>query len=233
MELKPIKMMMMMNRKYSLVLFLFILSSVSVFSQDDFGIWLGADLSHKIYRNLSAEISGSLRTNEKTSVVDQYFAEGGLSYKFNKYLSIGSSYRLINKIEDNTDYYFRHKFFLSVKAEIPAGRFDLSARLQYQRTVKTYIENDNDIIPQDIMRLRVKAEYDFQSSPLKPYLYYEPFLSLKDGNNTGLKKTRYSAGTAIKISSKSRIEAGYIFENVRETGSTDSHFISLRYMFKF
>lgn len=232
MELRP-KKMMMMNRKYSLILLLLISSTLSVFSQDDFGIWLGADLSHRIYRNLSAEISGSLRTNENTSVVDQYFAEGGLSYKFNKYLSIASSYRLINKIEDNTDYYFRHKFFLSAKAEIPAGRFDLSARLQYQRTVKTYIENDNDIAPQNMLRLRAKAEYDLQASPLKPYLYYEPFLSLNDGNSTGLEKVRYSAGTAIKISSKSRIEAGYIFENVRETGSTDSHFISLKYIFKF
>ncbi len=232
MELKQ-KKMMMMNRKYSLVLFLLISSSVSVFSQDDFGIWLGADLSHRIYRNLSAEISGSLRTNENTSVVDQYFAEGGLSYKFNKYLSIGSSYRLINKIEDNTDYYFRHKYFLSAKAEIPLGRFDLSARLQYQRTVKTYIENDNDLAPQNILRLRAKAECDLQSSPLKPYMYFEPFLSLNEGNSTGFVKARYSAGTAIKISSKSRIEAGYIFENVTEKGSTDSHFISLKYIFKF
>lgn len=224
--------MMMTNRKFFLILLL-ITFSVNSHSQDDFGLWLTVDASHKVFKSLNAEISGSLRTVENSSVIDQYFGEAGLSYKFGKIISVSSSYRLIKKVENNSEYYFRHKFYLGTRAEIKTGRFDFSARMLYQRTVHTYIENKKDLIPQNLMRLRVKAEYKIISSPFKPYLSCEPYLLLNDINGSVIQKNRISAGTEVRITSKSSIEAGYIFENFKKSQSVDSHIISLKYILKF
>ena len=224
--------MMMTNRKVSLIILL-IAVFFNSYSQDDFGLWLTVDASHKIFKNMNAEISGSLRTAENSSVIDQYFGEAGLSYKFGKIITVSSSYRLIKKVENNSEYYFRHKFFLGTKAEIQTGIFDLSARMLYQRTVHTYIENKNDLIPQNLLRLRVMAEYKIPSSPYKPYLSCEPYLILNEINGSAIQKNRYSAGTEVRISSQSSIEAGYIYENYRKIQSTDSHIISLKYILKF
>jgi hypothetical protein len=225
--------MMMTNRKYCLILIALLAVPVTSFSQDDdFGIWLGADASHKIFSRLEADISGSLRTAENSKTIDQYFAEGGLSYKLNKTFSVGSSYRLLNKIENNSDYYFRHKFFLYTKASVPVGRFEFSSKLAYQRTVRTYIENDNDLLPESLLRLKLKADYDIQSSPFKPYLSCEPFYILSS-NDQGLSKTRFSAGFNVRITPKSSVDAGYIFENNRKAQTADSHIISVKYNFKF
>ena len=224
--------MMMTNRKFFLILLL-ITFSVNSHSQDDFGLWLTVDASHKIFKNMDAEISGSLRTAENSTVIDQYFGEAGLSYKFGKIISVSSSYRIIKKIENNNEYYFRHKFFVGTRAEIQTGRFDLSARMLYQRTVHTYIENKNDLIPQNLLRLRVMAEYKIPSSPFKPYLSCEPYFFLNDIKGSAIQKTRFSAGTEARITSKSSIEAGYIFENFKRAQSIDSHIVSLKYILKF
>jgi hypothetical protein len=226
--------MMMMNRKLITCILFLIFSAHFANSQDnDFGIWFDINSEHRIIKRLYLDLSGSVRTFKNTSNVDEYFAEGGVSYKLNRYFSFGSSYRIINKLEDDSEYYLRHKIFAYIKASVTAGRFDFSGRIMYQRTVQTYIEDDNDLIPKNVARFRLKTVYNFPSFPAKPYLYVEPFFPVFNDKDLQIRKYRTSAGLEIKITPESSIEAGYIYENYNKSNVTDMHIFSVEYNFRF
>ncbi len=222
-----------MNRKNLIVFLLIGLTAVVHGQGSDFGIWSAVSGSYGLDKHLQANFSLSLRTFENTSRTDQYFAEPGLRYRFNKYISAEASFRMINKVETDDQFHFRHKVFLGATGELPLKRFAISGRLLYERVVKTYIENDNDLIPAQYGRFRLKAQYSVPTSPFAPYVSLEPFIPVSGGNAFSIRKTRYSAGMEIKLTSHSSFQGCYLYENVTKATKTDMHILSLEYSFKF
>jgi hypothetical protein len=222
-----------MNKKVLLTV-LILLPSLIVFSQDkDFGMWFGASAKHEIFRNLDLDVSGSLRTNTNSSIFDQYFIQGTGSYSINRYLSAGISYRLIKKLESNSDYYYRHKYFLNLTATVPAGNLTFFGRAMYQITNKTYVENDNDLIAENTARFRLKSKFKIQQTPLKPYLELETFLLLTENSGFKISKYRFAAGTEVKLSRKSSLDLSYIHEKRNNSSNSVMNIISLGYQFDF
>lgn len=217
-------------------LLLFILSACSgiVNCQDgDFGLWAGLTGKYDISKRLETELDLSVRTNNNASSVEQYFAEGGLTYNFNEYISIGGSFRLINMIEYDSVYHFRQKFYFNFKGTIPAGKFIFSGRLMYQKAVRTFVEDNNRLIAKHYSRLKLKASYENSVSPLHPFISVEPFMPLFNNKGFKIKKTRYSAGLELEISNRSAIEASYILEDKSKAGAGNLHVLSLNYGLKF
>lgn len=219
----------MIKGKFLLAVFFSFLSGIILSQDNDFGIWAGVSGTYKFDKHLEAKISASLRTINNTSVTDQYFAEIGLGYKFNDYFALEGSYRMINKKETDSEFHFRHKLYLSIKGTLPAGRFTFSGRMMYQKTMKTYIEDGNDMIPEHYARLKLKTSYSSPTSPFSPFVSFEPFVPLKNGNGFEIKKSRSSAGVEIRISNHSSLEAGYIYESYKKTGVPHMHILSVNY----
>jgi hypothetical protein len=226
------KMMTMIKR--FLLLFLLILFGGSCYSQDDdFGIWIGIDATHKLGKNLDAELSGCVRTFDNTSKIEQSFLEAGIQYDLNKYFSLSGSYRITSNLENDSKYYFRHKLFLDAKASVPLGNFSFSCRARLQRTTKTYIEDEEDLEPGYLCRLKLKADYNIPSSPLKPYIYCEPFVPVFTDSRYKISKNRISAGFQLRITRKSSLDAGYIFQRDYQPKIADENIVSVAYQFKF
>jgi hypothetical protein len=225
--------MMTMIRRVLIAVPLFAFAYSAFGQNDDFGIWLGIDIRHQIIKNLDVTLAGCMRTFNKTSQVEQYFVEGGLQYKFTKNLSTAVSYRLVNTLEDNSSYYFRHKLFLDLKGSLPVNKFDLSLRIRMQRTTRTYIEDSKDLDSEYAGRVKLKAEYNLSSFPVVPYLYMESFSPVFSGSRLSMSKTRYSAGAQLKITRNSSIEAEYIFQRDFQPKISNEHIVSLNYKIKF
>jgi hypothetical protein len=225
-------MMMMIKKNLFLIIFIFV-TGISFSQSDDFGIWLGVNAEHRLVRKLDAELSGCLRTFNNTSQIEQSFLEGGLQYSFNKYISLAGSYRIISNLEEDSRYYFRHKLFLDLKAALPSGNFSFSGRLRIQRTTKTYIEDDEDLMAKFYGRLKLKASYKLPSSPLKPYIYLESFSPLFSNSPLAISKYRLSAGFDLMISRRSSADLGYIFQRDYHPHISNLHIISLTYNIKF
>lgn len=220
--------------KKTFLLFLFISFVGLAFSQeDDFGVWLGVNAKHKIIKKLDVDFSGCIRTFNKTSQIEQSFLEGGIEYNVMKHLSLSASYRFINKLEDNSKYYFRHKLFFDVKANIPAGNFSFSGRLRFQRTTKTYIEDNEDLIAKYYSRFKLKVSYSIPDFPLKAYVYCEPFIPVFSNSGLKVSKNRLSAGAELQIANKSSVELEYIFQRDYQPHISNEHIISLSYKIKF
>jgi len=222
-------MMTMIKRKFILAILFSSLTGIILSQENDFGIWASVSGTYRFDKHLEAKLSASIRTIENTSKTDQYFAEVGLGYKFNDYVALEGSYRMINKQETDAEFHFRHKLYLSIKGTLPAGRFTFSGRLMYQKTMKTYIEDGNDMIPKHYARFKLKTSYSSPTSPFSPFLSFEPFIPIKKSNGFEIKKSRSSAGVEVRISNHSSFEAGYIYESYKKTGVPHMHILSLNY----
>lgn len=224
---------MMMTKRYLIIVFLFILPLAANSQEKDFGMWYGVSSEFKLTDKLEIDFSASLRTFEKAAKIEEAFFEGGLAFNFSKYLALAGSYRLTENIEDNNSYYFRHKVFLDLKGNLPAGNFSFSGRIRFQTGIKTYIEDINDKYPYYIGRIKLKAVYKTPSFPVNPYLYIESFCPMFSDKARTIEKNRFAIGMEYSISRKHAIGAEYIFQRDYLPHISDINIISLNYNFKF
>lgn len=224
---------MMMNKKHCFLLFLVVIPVV-VFSQEkDFGVWIGAEIQHKLTKKINLEFAGSIRTFNNSTQIDQEFIEAGLEYKLSKIVSLSGSYRLINNYEDDSEYHIRHKVFADIKASLPIHNFDFSGRIRMQRTTRLYIEETDDELAQYTGRIKLKADYKLKSFPVDPYVFAEVFVPLSDNNGMEVSKKRLSAGVKLKVTNHSSLDFGYIYQADKKPDDLNSSILSVRYSIKF
>lgn len=219
--------------KRSVFFLLLIICGAASAQEPDYGIWGAVSGKYEFIKNLDAEFKIGLKSEEKLTIIEQYYFEPGLSYGITKWLSAGVSYKLLRKYEDDERFHIRHRQYLYMKGDVEAGRLALSLRTMYQRTTRTFIEKEKHRIPEKFMRVKLQADYDIKSSPLKPFISYEPFIPVDKGDGFEFEKSRYSAGVDLKLSKHSRLEAGYLLEDYKKEEDGSLHVLSLEYKFSF
>jgi hypothetical protein len=225
--------MMMMIKKWYLVLFSFFIPLIAFGQDKDFGIWYGVSAEHKLSKKLEIDIAGDIRTFKNASKINEVFIEGGPIYNISKRLSVAASYRLTKNLENDNSYFFRHKFFFDLKGSLPIKDFTFSCRLRFQTRTKTYIEDSQDDTPDYTGRIKLKAVYKTPTFPVNPYIYVESFCPMFSGNSGTIGKNRYSAGLEFKITKQQSFEAEYIFQRDYLPHISDINIISVNYNIKF
>jgi hypothetical protein len=216
----------------ALVLFLSI--CFTVYSQkNDFGIWSQINGKYSPLKKTDLIFSIAVRTFDNSRKVEQYFAEAGIKYDLYKFLSASFSYRLTKEVENNSELYFRHKFFFDLKYAVTPGRFDLSLRARAQASNKTYITDDDDLDTRYCLRFKPKISYDLKGIPLKPYIYLESFSKLGTGSGQAVSKMRYSFGAELKVSHMISVGAGYIFQKDYIRENADMNILTADINIKF
>jgi len=221
-----------MKRFSPLFIILFLLSFSAYSQTDDFGIWYGAGGSLDITGSLDFKLEGDIRTINNASKIDEGFGEAGLSLQIFRFLSVSSSYRLTSELEDDGNYYLRHKFFADMTGKKNLGRFGISGRLKYQRQVKTYIKDANDETPDNHLRLKLETSYNIPKSKFEPCIYYETFARIFEASEKTFDEFRLSAGASYKIAKKQKITVSYIYKRDYLPHRSDMNIISLFYDFK-
>jgi len=216
-----------------ITLFAFFFLSTGYGQDSDFGVWYGLNAEYSVSKKVEVDVSAMIRTFNNASEIEQSYLEGGIGYKLNKYFSVAGSYRASNKLENNSEYHFRHKLFADAKTTVPIGNFSASLRLRFQVQKKTFIENVKDKIPDYHSRLKLKLIYKSPGFPLNPYISVESFSQLFKNADRIFDKNRFASGIEYKISKKHSIEAEYIFERDFEPHISDMSIASLSYNFKF
>jgi hypothetical protein len=201
--------------------------------ENDFGIWANVEVEYGLSKKFDLEFSGSVRSYNNTSELEQAFLEGGVKYSIWKFLSVAASYRYISRLEDNGFYYGRHKLFIDATGSFPAGSFSFSGRFRLQRVVLTYIESEEDDIARYVLRFRAKASFRAPSSPLKPYLSFEPFLPVFTEADILIGKYRLSAGCELYLTNRSSIDIGHILERDFKPAVINLHIVNLGYKVRF
>ena len=222
-----------MNKRLLLLLYFCLFSAFALAQKDDFGIWYNVKAKTGLANKLDLGITGSIRTFNKASDINQAFIDWGLDYKLFKYLSTSVSYRIIFNREEDTHYYLRHKLYLELKTSLPVKNFTFSAGMRFQHTTRTYYANDEDKVSRYYGRLKFKAAYDSPVFFINPYITTAIYIPMFSGSGQVPGKMRYSAGLDIKISRKSNFEVEYIFQRDYIPDLSDISILSLGYAFKF
>lgn len=215
-----------------LMLFTAIASGLSA-QEKDFGIWYSVSAEYGITKKLELDFSTTVRTFGKASKIEEMFLEGGLTYKFNKFVSVTGSYRITENIEDDDSYHLRHKWFFDVKGFLPVGDFTFTGRFRFQKRYKTFFEDENDKIPVTHFRYKLKLDYDSPSFPLNPYISAEIFCPMFNDPKRVIDKKWFTAGLELKITNKHSVEGEYIFIRDYLPKLRDLHLISVSYNIKF
>ncbi|HVN57394.1 MAG TPA: DUF2490 domain-containing protein [Bacteroidales bacterium] len=209
-----------------------ILSRSSFAQSKDFGLWFSAGASVPITGYLDLKLEGDLRTYKDASKIHEKFAEAEMSLKVFTFLSAGVGYRLTSRIEDDNNYYLRHKFLADLKGKTNIRRVGLSCRLRYEYQKKTYINSENDLTPDNYLRVKLEASYNIRRSKIEPVIYYEPFYRIFESTSRPLEKYRLSAGLAYKLTRKQKISLSYIYQRDWVPNFIDTNIIALDYDFK-
>lgn len=201
--------------------------------EKDFGIWYGTSADYKLNKKVELNFSGNIRTFRNAAKIEEAFLEGGISYGFNKYVTLGAAYRITKNIENNDSYYIRHKFLADVKGSVPAGNFRFSLRLRFQTEIRNYIEENRDKYPYYTGRIKFKALYKTPAFPVDPYAYFETFVPMFSDNSGLFGKNRFSGGIEFNITKKQSVDAEYIFQRDFMPHVSDLNIISVNYNIKF
>jgi len=222
-----------MIKRWFLTFFLSSFMLISFSQEKDFGIWCGINVEYKIIKKLEADMSAMLRTFNRASEIEQLFIEGGLTYKLTKYLSFAGAYRLTNNIEDDSQYYLRHKWFFDIKGSADFGDISCYIRSRFQEQRRTYYEDEEDKLPRHTWRIKVKSTYKTPSFPVNPYLDFETFIPVFADEERVVGKNRFSAGMEYKFNKTHAIELEYMYERDFLPHIHDINIVCLNYNLKF
>jgi len=222
-----------MTIKRKLLLLAVLLLPLNIQAQNpDFGIWYEVKADRKIIKDLRFDLETSIRTDRDASNIESFYAEPGLRYKFTDWFNAGIYYRFTEQKEDDGRFYPRHRWFVQLKGELPAGRFTIGARYRIQQQFRTYIEDPEDEVPEWYHRLRLELDYDIKGIPLKPYINTEARSLLFSPNNITIEKWRYIAGLEYTLHKKHTFGVEYIYNTSKVSKPTRMNIIGLTYSIK-
>lgn len=195
----------MNTRKNVILLVLLFLTSLGAIAQDTENVYqfrTGTELEFEPLKKLQLTVNPELRFDEGLSI-DEYLLETGASYKLNKYLKLGASYRFEINPRDNksTEHLGRYSFDASAKTKFM--RFTPSLRVKYSN----YSDDSSD--NESFLRYKAALKYNIAKSKITPSVSAELFHQLDIGEAY---KMRYSAGIDYKLSKHNSIGFDYKFD---------------------
>lgn len=241
------------------LLFTLLMLPLAVAAQSDFGLWTSVSAEKKVGKKLGLGLESDFRSRNDFRTADRLGLGIDANYKITKQLKTSVGYTfLYNNRKEKITYHDdgsynnwrpsyrapRHRIYADLTGTAAIGRLTLSLRERWQYTYRptkttTRYDFDNACWEQttvnsrskQLLRSRLKAEYDIPHCKITPYVTGELF------NGWALEKTRLTTGADWKINRQNSIGLYYRFQSVTENDGDDDdttrHFLGLNYKIKF
>ena len=204
--------------------------------ENDFGIWLNANLEKDIGNKWSAGINTEIRTMDNTRSIDRWQAGVNGSYKICQTLRLNAGYEIHLKnrnVDGISEIVPRHRMMLGLSKRWNVVEWlKLSIRERYQYTYMT-AKSNIDATSNHHLRCRLKAEMEINNVRWKPFASIETFNNIAKHFN--IDEIRGSTGSTYKISRHHIVYIAYII-NLKEANNglnKASHVVNSGYILKF
>lgn len=190
--------------------FCFVYAPFSTFAQvEDAGLWTSVNIEKKITTDFSVELSEELRFNENISELGTVFTEVGGDYKLIKHVTVGASYRFIQRRRVDDFYSLRHRYTFTATLRYKIKKMAINLRERYVTQYADINTSEDGKIPQKYLGSKLTLKYDLEKK-YTPFLYTELFynLSIPEGND--FDNVRYAAGFEYEFNKKNSIELSYL-----------------------
>lgn len=164
-----------------------------------FGTWVELEFSKEFLNDFEFSIVPEIRLQDDFTV-DEYMFDGVLSYKPAKFLKLSAAYRIntnVKKKEDET----LHRVAFDIQGYKDISRFEASLRARF-----TNYTDQLDDVPGNVIRPRIKLEYDIKGNKIRPFASYELFHNITEKD---FQKARFSAGFTRKLGDMHRVGIYY------------------------
>ena len=208
-----------------LLTLLFFTAGVKIHAQEienEFETRTEVELSFKPIKKLKLTFIPELRFDENFTL-DKYLFEGEAEYKPLKFLSFGTTYRLLVNPRENKDTEYFNRFGFNTTAKKEFGRFEPAVRIEYSNYA------DDEITDKEYLRYKASVKYDIKNVKLTPFVSAEAFHDLKDSQ---LYKFRYSTGFDYKLFKNNYLGAAYKLDYYKNEYK-NKHIFSVGYKIKF
>jgi hypothetical protein len=188
-----------------------------------FGTWIDAELTKKITKKIDFSLTPEVRLQDDFRV-DEYMAEGRLSYEPLKFLSLAAGYRINNNLK-NSGNEWTSRFTIDAQTGKGIGRWNPSFRLRFTN-YSDFDETTDEKI--NYLRYRIKVDYDIKNSKINPFIGYELFHNLNDKT---INKSRFDLGFNWNFLKRNRISLYYRLQDYF-TVKNSIHILGIGYQLK-
>lgn len=243
--------------KKTMIMLLMLIPIGTQAQSDEFGTWTSVSFDKKLSKQLSIGTELELRTGNNLKNVDRWSAGISVDYRLAKWLKASAGYTYLydyhpeaytfqddGDLNKRTMTYFgsRHRLSASLTASKDFGKLNISLRERWQYTYRPeQADKRMDYQHADlgysypvkgkashVWRNRLQLKYK-ANNLLRPYLYGETYV---DGS--GFDKLRLSIGTELKLSKKSALNVGYLFQKpFGDDDELNKHIINVGYKVSF
>lgn len=240
-----------MKNKFLACLVAVLLGTVGASAQS---LWTSADMETKVAKKLKAFAGAEFRTQDEFSGIERWSGNVGLQYKVNKHISLAGGYAYIHQQVDDKFtkrgnfipgyWQSKHRGFFNVTGRYKWERFTFSLRERYQYTYRpeqSVPKYDSDgVTPKEdewmegvgknVLRSRLKVDYNIRKSAFKPYASCEFYNSLDDG--FAVDKVRWTFGTSYRFNKRHSVELYYRYIDRSDDEEDAGNVIGIGYSFK-
>ncbi len=210
----------MIKTLFIIIIVLIVAFTKAAAQSTEHGIWSEIGLT-KQFGKLDVSLSGEIRNSDFLSQVTRYGIGLDVSYNIFKPVTIGLSYNYYNFYDSEfNDYQPRQRYNLFIQGEQKFGRFSVSLRERFQRTIKdergrvteTGLIDNYKVNPEYAWRNRLKLKYNIPNFPVTPAFSVESFYQLNNPDGNKFDQVRYILSLNYKFSKSQRIEIYGLFD---------------------
>lgn len=192
----------------ALLSFIYLLNPSQLHARDGINTAWKVGLSGHIYKKFSFLVEEDLRMQQDFSGVEWSFTTAEIRYKPLKFLTIGTAYMFIDKLDKSGEK--RHRYLFYATAAKKVGAFRFSVRERFQSTFK-----ENSQTPSNFFRSMFTIAYSIDKLNISPFVYAETFNNTLKGKHFSLDRVRLSCGIDYALNKHSIFQLYYryhIFE---------------------
>lgn len=224
-----------MKKIFLLIAFSLLLLSNSAISQDVYGLWTGVDVTKPLSNSLSVSVSPELRMTTSPFVVDDMLLEANIAFKPLKWLQLIGGYRYSRFYESDFDDRFNgHRYSIAIRPKLELGRFALTYRGQYQRSMIYWYDLGYSIETKDNFRNRLQIAYDIPNAKVEPFVMGELYYDLTSGKQREFNRLRVRTGVSYPLNKRNEIEVFGQYQTKLNSNTLEtSYVLGLFYSFSF
>lgn len=213
---------------YVLLLFL-LLQPLLLKSQNnqDFLIWSGYKLKKTIAPGTSIRFRQEIRLRNNASEVQKGLAEVEIRYKFNKYLSVGMSYRNSQIVQREFVFSSRHRMVTDLILKNKWKPVELSYRMRYQLNYRDIFTSENGRVPEQLLRHKFQAEIDLDKR-WAPYVATEFFNIAQELPSINSVQNRFRFGIDYELNRNNSISVFYMFRTTHINTPEADYILGIR-----
>lgn len=188
-------------------------------------LWTKFGVNHALNSAWTLKGEAEMRTQDGLQEIDRWGVMVGADYRVASFLKVAADYEFHYRHRLGKGWQTRNRYNLAATGTLKlAPRWKVSLRERFQHT---FADGGNE----KRMRTRLKLMYSC-TEVWEPYLSAEVYHNLDKGETFYYNKTRYRAGTRVKLASDYAMKLFYCWETERDDRN-GNHILGIEGIYSF